>query len=75
MSHVLVARSNGVDHMLKNGLLRTCRSPGPGLGHLLPLTLANWMTAMWLIAAIQSADLGDSSAAVADPRAAQAYSR
>jgi hypothetical protein len=35
------------------------------VGHQLPLTLANWMTAMWPIAVIRPADLSDSNAAVA----------
>jgi hypothetical protein len=35
----------------------------PGLGHQLPLTLANPVTAMWPIAVIRLVDLNDSNAA------------
>jgi hypothetical protein len=38
----------------------------PALGHLLPLTLANWVTAMWPIAVIRPKDLSASNAAKAD---------
>jgi hypothetical protein len=44
---------------------RICESRPPPVGHQLPFTLANPVTAMWPIAVIRPVDLNDSNAAKA----------